>query len=424
MIDIRDLRKDKAEVITAIEAVRAKATAEENRNLTEAEDKELDRLLLRAEQLGAMITREERIDALKAAESKPVAPPIEVKDNEPPEATIGGYIRSLVRAKTEHLSLRELSDLARKDGRLRLSKALAASTSSAGGILIPEDLQTDLLPALRAASVVRRATPRTIPMPNGNLVLPGIATGSTATYGGENANIATTEPTLAPVNLSAKKLTAIVPISNNLLRYQSLGGDAWIRDDMVAGVSLAEDAAFLRGNGLTYNPKGLRYWAASGNITAMTATPTFLTASTDLSALIEALDGHNVPVIRRAWFMASRTSTWLKFLRTTDGPLAFPEYGASGLLMGYPVYVTNSIPTTGGTGSDSEIILAEMSMCVIGEAAGLMIDVSTEAAYYDGSAVQAAFSKDQTVIRVIEEHDFAVRNSYAVSVKTGVTWGS
>jgi hypothetical protein len=52
-----------------------------------------------------------------------------------------------------------------------------------------------------------------------------------------------------------------------------------------------------------------------------------------------------------------------------------------------------------------------------------MVDASQEAAYNDGSSVQAAFSQDQTVIRVLAEHDFALRYDKAFTLISSTLWG-
>jgi HK97 family phage major capsid protein len=48
--------------------------------------------------------------------------------------------------------------------------------------------------------------------------VPKITGGSTAGYVGENANITKTQPTTGQITLTFKKLAALVPISNDLLR--------------------------------------------------------------------------------------------------------------------------------------------------------------------------------------------------------------
>jgi hypothetical protein len=50
-------------------------------------------------------------------------------------------------------------------------------------------------------------------------------------------------------------------------------------------------------------------------------------------------------------------------------------------------------------------------------------NASDSAAYYDGSNVVAAYSQDQTVIRVLAEHDFVLRHDTAFAMVESVTWG-
>ena len=108
--------------------------------------------------------------------------------------------------------------------------------------------------------------------------------------------------------------------------------------------------------------------------------------------------------------------------RATSG--AQPDSPPPGTL-----YVTSTIAEvmsgdddTGGT--SSEIYFGCFAHAVIGESLGMLVDASTEAAYYDGSQVQAAFSRDQTVIRVMTEHDFALRHDKAFVRLKSVGWGA
>lgn len=54
---------------------------------------------------------------------------------------------------------------------------------------------------------------------------------------------------------------------------------------------------------------------------------------------------------------------------------------------------------------------------------GIEIAMSTEAAYKDAAGnMQAAFSRDETVMRAIVQHDIGMRHLPALAVLTGVTW--
>jgi HK97 family phage major capsid protein len=156
----------------------------------------------------------------------------------------------------------------------------------------------------------------------------------------------------------------------------------------------------------------------------MTATPDVAKVTADLGAAITRVMSANVLFVNPGWVLPPRIWNYLATLRNSQGALAFPEM-AGGVLMGFPFKICTQIPVNLGTGTnESEVYFVNWVDCVIGEALNLMIDVSDTAAYYDGSAVVAPFSQDQTVIRVISEHDFNMRYVYSAAMITGVIWGA
>src|SRR5262249_7035783 len=123
-----------------------------------------------------------------------------------------------------------------------------------------------------------------------------------------------------------------------------------------------------------------------------------------------------------------RTKNFLITLQNTNGAFVYrDEMTQNGTLWGYPYAITTGVPTNlntslAGNNNESEIYFVDIAQAVIGEAEQLMIDTSQEGAYYDGATVQAAFSLDQTVVRALAEHDFALRYEGAVAILTQVTW--
>jgi len=303
-------------------------------------------------------------------------------------------------------------------------KALAAGTDTAGGYLVPEEYSMEIIEFLRPQSVVRRMGATVVPMATGTLNIPAIAGGSQAAYVGENSEISTQEPTFRNVQLTWKKLAAIVPISNDLLRFSNYQTDAIIRDDLVAAIAQKEDEAFIRGPVSTsqVTPKGMRYWAHTGNVIPATGADDLATVTDDLGKLILALKQANVRFIRPGWLMAPRTEMFLMTLRDTNGNYAFRPEMFTGKLFGYPYAVTTQIPTNLST-NQSEIYFVDFADAVIGEATQLIIDASSEASYTSDGVTLSAFAADQTLIRVIAEHDFAMRHDKSVAVLTEVTWG-
>lgn len=303
-------------------------------------------------------------------------------------------------------------------------KAMGVSTPTAGGTLVPEQFSQDIIEYLRPMSVVRNLVGSTLPMPVGTVRIPKITQGSTAYYQGENANATASSIQTGSITMTFRKLVGLIPISNDLLRYSSPGADAIVRNDMVRAIAQAENNAFLRGDGTAGSPRGLRYWAQGGNITKSAGT-SLANMTTDLSNAILSLKNNNVPMTRCAWIMAPRTEQALLKIQNTNGFYVFRDEMLRKQLWGFPYATTTQVPTNltdwGGT-TETELYLVDFDEVVIGESMNLAVDASSEAAYYDGASVQAAYSQDQTVVRCITEHDLAVRRDQAIAIINGVTW--
>ena len=306
-----------------------------------------------------------------------------------------------------------------------LGRALSASVATAGGYAVPQGWAGEVIAVLRARVAVRRLNPVVVPMGHGNLTYPRIDVGSTVSYIGENAAVVQVQPAFGNVNLIARKLAALVPISNTLMRSANPAADKIVSEDLTGAAAVVEDAAFIRGNGTEFVPRGLRSWALPANVFMASGTD-YTHIEADLSDMEGALIVAGVPMLRPGWVMSTRTEQYLKNLRD-GGHRIFPEMteAGGGKLRGLPYVATTSMPTNLTTttgGSQTEIILADFGEVVIGEYP-LLIDAATAASYKDsgGNAVQA-FSVDQTVIRLIVQSDLVLKHAAAVAVLQGITY--
>lgn len=302
-------------------------------------------------------------------------------------------------------------------------------TGGAGGFLIPEDVSGELIELLRPASVVLSFNPVIMPMDNGNLTMNRINVGATASYVGELQDAPATGVQFGQLKLSSKKLAALVPISNDLLQSASTQADAVVRDDLILSLGTRMDLGFIRGAGTQFSPLGMRNQLIgtafeATNIHAANATVNLVNVTTDLGKLELSLLNANVPMTRPGWIMSPRVMMFLWNLRDGNGNYAFPEM-QNGQLRGKPYRTTTQVPSNLGGGTESEIYLADFAHVVVGEQQGIELAISQEAAYRDaGNTVQAAFSRDETVVRAIAKHDFALRHLPAIAILTGVTWGA
>lgn len=318
-----------------------------------------------------------------------------------------------------------------------VEKAMAAGDPTGGGFLVPVEFSQDVIELLRPSAVVRSLGPTMVPMPTGSVKIPRITVGSTATYVGENANITKTQVGTGQLTLTWKKLAALIPISNDLLRYSSPSADGIVRDDAVRAMAQREDLAFIRGDGLSGTPTGLKNLINATNKFNANATVSLANVTTDLGNCMKLVMDANVQLIIQqgdtgsggvgvnpGWIFSPRTWKYLTTVQTGTGQYAFRDEMLRGTLWGFPYRVTTQVPSNLGAGTQSEVYFGAFAHAVIGEALGLIVDASQDAAYHDGSSVVAAFSQDQTVIRVLAEHDFNLRHDGAFALAEQVTWGA
>jgi HK97 family phage major capsid protein len=309
------------------------------------------------------------------------------------------------------------------------TRALQASLGATGGYLIPIELSSELIELLRPKTVVRRACPssRQISLPRGNLTIGRQNTGATVGYVGEGQSTAYTQETVGEITFQAKKAKAIVPISNDLIRFAQTSADMIVRDDLVRQLAVLEDQNFLRGVGSSFSPKGLRYLAATANVTTATLSYSLSTVISDLGWLVTQLENAAVPMTNPVWFFSAKTKNYLYDARDSVGAFQFREEMDKGRFRNYPYYWTQNIPSNlGGSSNQSEVYLVDMDEFIIADVPGLMIDASQEASYSsDGSTLtNSAFDRDETVIRIIAEHDCNIKHTAAIGVLTAVPYGN
>lgn len=315
-----------------------------------------------------------------------------------------------------------------------IEKALATAPTSAGGAIIPPQYSAEIIGLLYNRTAVRRLGATVIPMQYGNLTYPKLLSSAAAAYIGENTDQNASQQTFGTVSLSWKKLRAMVPTSNDLLRFSTPAADTIIREDLTASFQVAEDITFLRGTGSATAPTGLRYLVPDGTGTwtftqllDLAATVDATTVRAELYKMLAKLAAANIPMIRPGWVLSIRTSYFLKGLQTSVGVPVFPEMtGANPNLLGVPYVETAQVPDNLGTGgNETEIYLGDWFDALIGESTELTIDASAEAAYKDsGGTLVSAFSQDQTVLRAIARHDFNIRRDKSFVIGLKATWGA
>jgi HK97 family phage major capsid protein len=251
-------------------------------------------------------------------------------------------------------------------------------------------------------------------MPKGNMNLPRLTGGATSYYVGENQNATKSQETFGNIKLSSKKLVTLVPVSNDLIRDASYESDMLVRDDMIQTMALKTDYTAMYGTGTDFTPKGVKLGVATANKSVSTAA---LTGDFPGTVISQAM-GDNLPMISCGWVFNSKT--WGEFynLKTTTNQYIFRDEMNRGMLNMYPYRVSNQITTANSTAGTTyyDIFFGDFSEFLFGEEVAFEFMASNEATYDVAGTLYSTFSLDQTVMKITQKHDFALRHDTAFRV--------
>lgn len=313
-----------------------------------------------------------------------------------------------------------------KYGDMEVAKALNTTTQATGGALIPQDFREEIIELLRAKTVVRGGGARIVEMPNGNITWPRMSGAATANWQGELDDLAISAPQFDDIQFFAKKLTALVPVSNDLIRRSPINVEAQVRDDSVKQLARAEDIAFLTGDGTLQNPVGLTSLVNSNNVLYAVGSPYNTVTLTGVNNLLMSMElslkSQNVPVDQAKWIMNPVIRSFLSTLTDSVGNYFFRYELDKGKLLGYDILETTQLPTNLGSGSVTQLMFAAMDNLLIADTLEMMADSSADATYVSSGVTVSAYQRDQTLFRTITEVDFNIAHNFAVAISAVSGW--
>ncbi len=305
-------------------------------------------------------------------------------------------------------------------------KALSSTSPTDGGYLVPEVYANEIIELLYPATIIYSLGARRLGMANGNLNIPKIKTGSRALFTGETRAIPNSAPKFGNLKLSAKKLTALIPMSNDLLRSTNFDNDVIVGQDVTKQMALGVDWGALLGTGGEFQPLGI---TNNKGILTIDATSVGEEYSSKAGALTAAFPNYMAAAVLKnnvyadglGFAFNTSVEQYFKSMRDNVGGFIFAdEMNKNGTLAGYPYKTTNLIETTGGK---TKIIFGNWNDLVIGEQGALEIETSREGSWTDDAGnLISAFENDQTLIRAINHVDTGLRHdeSFAVATKVAV----
>ncbi len=295
-----------------------------------------------------------------------------------------------------------------------------------GGALVEEMYATEFIPLFKAASIFRKAGITIVPMVNGNMTYMKGTTASTAYWRGEEQKITKSKMQWKQERLSSKFLDAMVVVSDQLLRYASVDVAAWIEQDLIEQLTLAEDYAILYGTGTAFTPLGLFNYIVSANKNGSTGS-TAATYKTDLHKCKKLLAAANVNPLKPIYVMHPTNKAHLEVqVDSNSNPMDYAKtLTENGKLFGAPVYETTQAYDT-AYNTAYNIFYIDLSKIFIAQAMNMNVEFTKGGAYYDSTSATYIPGQvtGQSTFKCSIEEDIGIKYNNAHAIITGTTWGT
>ena len=292
-----------------------------------------------------------------------------------------------------------------KYGTIR-TKALQESDDTAGGFLVPEEFQAEVIRFATEAAIVRPRA-RVFPMASNTLTLPKL---DQSNYkfagidihweGDEGETKEESQPKFGRVTLKVGKMIGLCPVSDDLLQDSAINLANFLVSIFGEAIAYEEDKRFLTGNGMK-KPLGILNCG------------TEIARDTALKIVYEDLKNmlFGLPAWAKAGAMWITTQNGLQEVldiksgiytgaavdQTEGFPLFLPGFSiAAGLpntILGLPYAITDKLPAT--IGYKGDIMLGNLAAYYIGDRGGLMV----------ASSIHDKFREDETVFRFVKRVD-------------------
>jgi HK97 family phage major capsid protein len=176
--------------------------------------------------------------------------------------------------------------------------------------------------------------------------------------------------------------------------------------DLATRARIELDKASLYGAGTLYTPQGLSGQGVQTSGT--TGTAVTIKTPVDMVALLEQA---NVPMLNPYWVLSPIAESYIKDLAFASGPFAWaPEMNSTSHSLNGVPYTTSSTVSKATDNSYSDMWIGDWSEFVWGVSYDLSLEISREGSYVANGSTYSAFQRDETLVRLITEHDFGVKH--------------
>ena len=281
---------------------------------------------------------------------------------------------------------------------------IIAGVNADGGFLKPTDhYGNEFISALRSRLVVGGLGVSVMSGLQGDISIPKISAGVSATFVGEGSAVSEVNQTFAAVTLAPKTLGAFTDISRKLMAQSDPSAEAVVRNDLLNAVAGKLEDVTIEGGG-SNEPTGITQTAGIGSVAIGTngGAPTFASVVN----LVREVEVDNAALSDNLAFLTNpKVKAKLSTTAKGSGDSVQIMEAPWNSLYGYPVAVTSHVPsdlTKGSTsGTCSAMIFGDFSQLIMGfwSSPDVLVDP-----YTGGSA-------GNTRVIVMQDVDVAVRHA-------------
>lgn len=275
-----------------------------------------------------------------------------------------------------------------------------------GGELIIEEYAAGFLDQLWDATILPQLGVSFIPTSTGNLNINKIVEGVAAGYIGEGGTIDTSTIKFGRIRLSVKKLMALVPISNDLIRYAHVNAEALVRDQIIKEMAQVADKAFLYGEGGEFQPRGIANTEGIQKVDKAGAPNYNLGLK-----MLNMLGKKNHSIDDTQWVMGWDTYFALQTEVNASGNYVNKAELDAGRFAGRPFIVTSKVKADEGK---EDLFLIKTNDITAIQGLSVSIESSRDASIQTRDGMMSAFGQDYTIVKALVEHDFGINYGHSV----------
>ena len=281
--------------------------------------------------------------------------------------------------------------------------AQSGGTDNKGGFAVPSVLSNQLINLVEEAGVARQYCQRIV-MSSDNWSVPKVTAQASISYPSEGSALGESDVTFSQVSLSAKKMAALVKMSTEISEDAVISMVDTITQSLALSMATAEDDNLFNGVASAINANGI---AGDSSVDDTNVASAGALALTDLTACATGI-GNPIRGASNAWYINPVVyHGQIRDLVNAAGgnTIQILEGGQQQSLLGYPVVLTNILPSAPASG-ELVAVFGDLRLgCYFGDRRSLNFKVLSE----------LFAANDQVAIQCTQRVDLVVANSEVLS---------